>query len=102
MGDMLYSGECRQTFRGMSTNISGNVVKHSRGKCHQVFRGMSPNIPGNVAKHSGECHQTFQGMSLSISGNVAKHSGEHSTNILDAMSSQIQLILACISILFQK
>ena len=33
MGGMLYSGECRQT-----------------------FVGMSPNIPGNVAKHSGECH----------------------------------------------
>ena len=25
IGEMLYSGECRQTFRGMSSNIPGNV-----------------------------------------------------------------------------
>ena len=68
-GGMLYSGECRQTFRGMSSNIPGmwpniprNVLKHS-GECPQAFRGMSPNIPGNVVKHSGECRQTFRGMS---------------------------------------
>ena len=40
---MLYFGECRQTFRGISSNILGNVVKHS-GECRQIFRGMSPNI----------------------------------------------------------
>ena len=86
----------------MSPNIPGNVAKYF-GECRKIFQGgMSPSIPGNVAKHPGECHQTFQGMSPSIPGNVAKHSGEHSTNILDAMSSQIQLILASISILFQK
>ena len=56
-----YSGECRQTFRGMSSNISGNVAKHSE-ECRQTFRGMSPNIPGNVIKTSGERRQTFQGM----------------------------------------
>ena len=49
MGEMLYSGECRQTFRGMSPNIPGNVTKHS-GECCQTFREMSPNIPGNVVK----------------------------------------------------
>ena len=38
IGGMLYSGECPQTFRGMSPNI----------------RGMSPNIPGNVVKIFGE------------------------------------------------
>ena len=38
IGGMLYSGECPQTFRGMSPNI----------------RGMSPNIPGNVVKNFGE------------------------------------------------
>ena len=27
MGRMLYSGECRQTLRGMSSNILGNVAK---------------------------------------------------------------------------
>ena len=29
MGGMLYSGECRQIFRGVSLNIPGNVLKHS-------------------------------------------------------------------------
>ena len=67
--------ECRQTFRGMSSNISGNVSKHSR-ECPQTYRGMSPNIPGNVAKHSGECPQTFWGMSRNITGKVPKDSGE--------------------------
>ena len=51
---MLYSGEYRQTFQGMSPNIPGNVAKHS-DECPQTFRKMSPNIPGNVAKNSGEC-----------------------------------------------
>ena len=61
MGGMLYSGECRQTFWGMSPNILGNVVEHS-GECPQIFWGISSNIlsnvfkhPGNVAKHYGEC-----------------------------------------------
>ena len=75
MGGMLYSGECHQTFRGMSSNIPGNVLKHS-GECPQTFWGISPNIPENVLKYSGECRQTFRGMSLNISGNVPKHSGE--------------------------
>ena len=75
IGEMLYSGECGQTFRGMSSNISGNVAKHS-GECPQTFRGMSPNILGNVAKYSGKCRQTFWGMSPNIPGNIAKHSGE--------------------------
>ena len=33
MGEMLYSGECRQTFRGISPNISANVLKHSEECC---------------------------------------------------------------------
>ena len=84
-----HSGECPQTFRGMSSNIPGmssnilgNVAKYS-GECPQTFRGMSQNIPGNVFKHSGECPQTFQecpqtfwGMSPNIPGNVVKHCGE--------------------------
>ena len=61
MGGMLYSGECRQTFRGMLLNIPENIVKHS-GECSQTFRGMLLNIPGNAAKHSGEYPQTFRGM----------------------------------------
>ena len=56
MGEMLYSGECRQIFRGMFSNIPGNVL----------------NIPGNVTKRSGECPQIFRGMSQNIPGNVAK------------------------------
>ena len=44
MGRMLYSGECRQTFQGMSSNIPGNFVQHS-GEFRQTFRGISPNIP---------------------------------------------------------
>ena len=39
IGGMLYSGEYRQTFRGMSPNIPGNVSKHS-GEYRQRFRGM--------------------------------------------------------------
>ena len=52
--------------------------------------------------YSGECPQTFRGMSPDIPGNVVKHFGEHSLNILHALNGQIQLILGCISILFQK
>ena len=72
MGGMLYSVECRQTFRGMTSNIPGNVAKHS-GECRQTFRGMSPNIPGNVIKNSGERRQTFQGMLpiFGVKGRVA-------------------------------
>ena len=68
MGGMLYSGECRQTFREMLLNIPRNVVKHS-GECRQTFRRKSSNIQGmllnflgNVATHSGECPQTFRGI----------------------------------------
>ena len=56
IGGMLYSREYRQTFRGMSPNIPGNVSKHS-GECPQTFRGMSPNITGNIIKDSAECPQ---------------------------------------------
>ena len=78
-------------------NIAGNIAKHS-GECPQTFPGMLPNILGNVLKYSRECRKTFRGMSQNIPWNVAKYSGEHSSNIL----RQIQLILAYISILFQK
>ena len=60
MGGMLYSRECRQTFRGMSSNILGNVAKHS-GEYPKAFPGMLLNIPGKVVQHSGEGPQTFQG-----------------------------------------
>ena len=65
MVGMLYSGECRQAFRGMLLNVLGNVLKHS-GECRQTFRGMSSNIPGDVAKHSG----------LAEHSGLTKHSGE--------------------------
>ena len=56
MGEMLYSGECRQAFWGMSSNIPGSVTKHS-GARPQTLQGMSSNIlgniiPENVTKHS--------------------------------------------------
>ena len=70
MGGMLSSGECRQTFRGMSSNILKNVAKHS-GECRQTFQRMSPNIPGSVAKYSGECDRKFRVMLPNIPGNVA-------------------------------
>ena len=35
MGGMLYSGECRQTFRRMLLNILGNVAKYS-GECRST------------------------------------------------------------------
>ena len=76
IGGMLYSGEYRQTFRGMSSNIPGNVAKYS-GECWQIFGGMSSNIPGNVAKYSMECRQTFRGMSRNIPWDVTKNYGEY-------------------------
>ena len=57
--------------------IPGNVTKHS-GECPQTFWGISPNLPGNVVKHSGEYRQTFWEMSPNIPGNVAKHIAKHS------------------------
>ena len=72
---MLYNGECCQTFRGISSNIPGNVAKPSgecyqavhecrRPKCPQVLRGVLPNIPGNAAKHFGERPQAFWRISV--------------------------------------
>ena len=57
---MLYSGECRQTFREMSPDIPGNVLKHSK------------DIPGNVVKYYGECRQTFRGISSKNPENIRK------------------------------
>ena len=48
MWGMFYFGECRQIFWGMSSNIPGNVPKHS-GEYRKTFRGMSSNILGNVS-----------------------------------------------------
>ena len=105
---MFYSGECpqnsrefRQTFRGMSWKIPGNVLKYSR-ECRWTFREMLPNIniAGNVVKNSGDCSQrfgecrwTFRGMSPNISGNVVKNSGECRW-ILKRMSPNIPGIAA--------
>ena len=52
MGGMLYSGECRQIFRDIPSNIPGIVV--ISGECPQIFGKMQPTIPANVVKHSGE------------------------------------------------
>ena len=70
-------------FRGMSSNIPGNIAKHSQ-KCPPAFWemfsnimgnvakhwGIFWNIPGNVLKHSRECSQTFQGTFQKIRGNL--------------------------------
>ena len=71
IGEMLYSRECCQTFRRMSSNIWGNVTKHS-GECRQIFRGMSPNILANVVKNSGEYSKIFENNLW----HVVKHSME--------------------------
>ena len=87
-----YFGECPQTFRGISTSIPENVVKHvssnilgnvskRSGECRQTFQGMSSNIPGNVVKHSRECPQTFQGMSSNIPGNVRVTQGNEGRRV---------------------
>ena len=75
-------GKCCQIFLGKSTKILVNVVKYS-GECLQTFPGMSSNILGmssnilgNVLKHSVECRKIFQGMSPNISRNFVKHYGE--------------------------
>ena len=65
-----YFGECPQTFRGISTSIPENVVKH-----------VSSNILGNVSKRSGECRQTFQGMSSNIPGNVRVTQGNEGRRV---------------------
>ena len=59
-----HSGECSQTFRGMSPNIPGmfsniprNVTKHS-GKYPEKFRRISLNNPENTRKHAGACRKT--------------------------------------------
>ena len=67
--------ECCQIFRGMFSNIPGNIAKHS-GECPQTFQGISSNIPGNLLKHSEKCPQTFRWMPSNIPGNVLKDSGE--------------------------
>ena len=71
-GNVLkHSGACPQTFRGIPSNIPGNVLKHSE-ECSQTFRGMSPNIPGNVIRYSGECRQTLRGMFSNNPENIRK------------------------------
>ena len=81
IGGMLYSGECRQVFRGMSPNMPGNVLKYSE-EYRQIFRGISPKIPGNVLKHFEECRQTFRGMSSNIPENVSLNIPGISSKIL--------------------
>ena len=49
----------RNTETGNAGNGGGGLYS---GEYRQTVRGILPNIPGNVAKHSGECHQTFRGI----------------------------------------
>ena len=75
MAGMLYSGERRQKFWGMSSNILGNIAKHS--EFCWTFQGMSPNILENVVEYSEKCSQTLWWMLPNISGNVLKYLGEY-------------------------
>ena len=75
MGGMLYSGECRQTFREIPSIIPGNVLKHSV-ECLETVWGMSSNIPENVGIHSRECPQTFGGMLLMLGVNEENYWAE--------------------------
>ena len=98
MWGMLYSGECRQTFRGMYSNIPGNAAKHSE-ECRQTFRGMSPNVPGNFLTYLGECWQVFREMppnipvSSGILGNACITQGdEDAGSVQDFMKFVVQNI----------
>ena len=45
MGEMLYSGECRQTFWGIFPKIFGNVSKHSREcLCYSKIWGRTASL----------------------------------------------------------
>ena len=99
MVGILYFGECCQTFREMSSNIPGNIFKHSE-EYPQTFRGMSPIIPRNVLKHSGErpqiyrrmlCCQTLWGIKPSIPGNVCVTQGnEDARSVQDFLEFVVQ------------
>ena len=54
----------------MSSNIPGNVAKHSR-EYGQAFRVVLPSIPGDVAEHSGECPIYFGGGELVEGSSIA-------------------------------
>ena len=58
IGGMLYSGECSQTFRGMTSNIPGNVAKHS-GECPRKIQRRFENNLWHVVKHSVESMKGF-------------------------------------------
>ena len=45
----------RNTGTGNGMWVTGNGEMLYFGECPQTFLGMSPNIPGNVLKRSGEC-----------------------------------------------
>ena len=48
---------------GMSSNIPGNVTKHS-GECPQTFRGMLPTFRGMLPNILGNVAKLFRGMSV--------------------------------------
>ena len=50
----MYKNRNRGTGNGM-WGTRGMWGMLCSGECRQTFQGMSPNIPGNVVKHSGEC-----------------------------------------------
>ena len=92
IGGMLYSVECRQTFWRMSSNIPGNVAKHS-GECCHTFQGMSSSIPGTVLKHSGECHQKIQRIFGNNLWYVVKHYERFRMNVHNSTTGDHELYL---------
>ena len=76
MGGMLYSGECRQTFRGTSPNVPGNVLKHS-GECPQTIQIILENNLWHVVKHPVESMKAFGWMYI-----IALDTGDHELYLL--------------------
>ena len=60
-----------QEYRNRERN-AGNAVNRE----NVIFRGMSSNIPGNVLKHSGECPRKIQRIFKNDLWYVVKHSVE--------------------------
>ena len=66
MRQILYSAECPQKFRAMLLNILWNVAKHS-GECPQTFGGMSPMFGVNEENYLAESHlESFQTSTMEL------------------------------------
>ena len=73
IGGMLYSGECRQTFRRISLNNPGNVAKYSR-ECCRKFQGIPPLFGVTKENYWAESHLESSHMSIANRLNLFKPS----------------------------